>query len=134
MKGRLAAWVLCILISRVAPAPAADEKLHQQLVGTWEVNITADDDLVIRQMWHLDEMGRLKLMTVAGRSDRRSISFAAGKWELNGRVVVFTIESSDNSKLERGHQEKNEVLSISESEVLTRGEDGTIIRAVRRRK
>ena len=134
MNGRLAAWAFCILISWATPVPAADEKLHQQLIGTWEVNVTADDDLVIRQVWNLDEKGRFQLITVADRGDRRSISFTAGTWELNERVVVFTIEISDNSALERGHQEKNEVLSISESEVLTRGEDGTIIRAVRRRK
>lgn len=133
-NGRLTALVLCILLSRAASAPAADEQLHRQLVGTWEVNVTADDDLVIRQVWDLNAKGRFQLMTIADRGDRRSTSFTAGKWELNGRVVVFTIETSDNSALEQGHQEKNEVLSISESEVLTKGEDGTIVRAVRRRK
>ncbi len=90
----------------------------KSLVGYWESARDSD-----RLEVHLHANGAL---LISAREGGRRLGYASGRWQLDAGKLVGTIESSAIASRPRGYRFEDDVVFVSERDLVLRNERGVI--------
>ena len=88
------------------------------LVGYWE---SARDDNRLEVHFHANGA-----LLVAARESGRRLGYASGRWQLDAGKLIGTIESSAIASMPRGYRFEDEVVFVSDRDLILRTESGAI--------
>jgi hypothetical protein len=101
------------------------------IVGTWIVRTSTDHGKQYVEHYTFLENGTFQIIVIERDLDQETTYRLLGKWEMDGDRLDFRITCSNHPRIPEGKEEVNLIISLSQSEVVTRGSDGRISAAIR---
>ncbi len=103
------------------------QSLEESIVGTWSVQTISDTGVQFQQTFEFQPDNNFRLFVTRRDGKTATIYKIRGRWYIEGKTIHYVIEESDHPNVRSNTTDHNEIVMITNDEVVTRGSDGTIV-------
>lgn len=122
VTSRLAIVALIALVA----CTSEDKKLSEGLIGEWAQNTTFESGNVLDETYRFFDNGRFELSINTKTANNANKYQINGKWRVKDRVIYFNVLESTHPKVSVGSTERNEIITMNDEQVVTRGAKGRV--------